>query len=242
MIIHVYVLCHNEEKIIPFFLNHYQKFADKIIVYDNESTDSSRELYAKAGCYVNVWNSGGKIHDGAYLEIKQNAYKQSRGIADWVMVVDNDEFIYHPDLIEILKFYDEIKVNFPKIEGFDMVSETFPVSGIPITDQVKLGVQMNHLSKRAVFKPHLDMQWSVGCHPDDRIKVAKTIESEKAEIKLLHYKLLSNQYVKDRYAYYRTRLSHFNLMNQLGNHYLQKDEELDRQWNDFYMPNRVQVI
>lgn len=245
MIIHVYTLCYNEEKIMPFFLDHYNKFADKIIVLDNESTDNSRDIALKAGATVRIWQSGNQFNDGLHMQLKQNIYKESRGLADWVMVLDNDEFIYHPNIREVLSDYKDKKINLPKIQGYDMVSETFPILGTPITDQVTLGVRMDHLSKRVVFNPELDMQWTVGCHPQDgsfikSIKGAK--ESREADLKLLHYKLLSSDYVKDRYRMYQRRLSMFNLINQFGTHYLQKQEELDRQFNEFYMPNRERVI
>ena len=44
MKIHLYSVCYNEEIILPYYLNHYSKFVDKITVYDNFSTDSSVEI------------------------------------------------------------------------------------------------------------------------------------------------------------------------------------------------------
>ena len=42
--ISVYSICWNEAKLLPFFLNHYAKFASKITIYDNESNDGSVEV------------------------------------------------------------------------------------------------------------------------------------------------------------------------------------------------------
>lgn len=44
MSIHLYAACWNEERIIPFFLQHYEPLVDRIIIYDDHSTDRSVEL------------------------------------------------------------------------------------------------------------------------------------------------------------------------------------------------------
>ena len=75
MKIHAYILTYNEEAILPFTLDYYSSFCDKIIVYDNESTDSSDEIFKR---YKNVsvvkWKSD-TINELNYLQIKNNAYK-----------------------------------------------------------------------------------------------------------------------------------------------------------------------
>lgn len=36
----------NEEWMLPYFLRHYEPFADRIIIYDDDSTDATREIAA----------------------------------------------------------------------------------------------------------------------------------------------------------------------------------------------------
>ena len=73
MKIDVYTLCWNEEVRLPYFLRHYEKFANKIVVFDNESDDGSRKLvedHPKA--ILKTYSTDGKIRDDMYLQIKNN--------------------------------------------------------------------------------------------------------------------------------------------------------------------------
>ena len=42
--IDMHVLCWNEEKMIPYFLNHYENLVSRIFVYDNKSTDNNKSI------------------------------------------------------------------------------------------------------------------------------------------------------------------------------------------------------
>ena len=103
--IHAHILAWNEEKILPFTLDHYSQFCEKIFIYDNMSTDSSDEIYKK---YLNVevikWESGNEFNDFYNAKIKSEEYKKrsrDQGV-DWVIVCDCDEFLYHENLLEKL--------------------------------------------------------------------------------------------------------------------------------------------
>ena len=47
MKIHAHILSWNEEKILPYTLDHYSNICEKIFVYDNMSNDSSDDIYKK---------------------------------------------------------------------------------------------------------------------------------------------------------------------------------------------------
>ena len=77
MKIHAYILTYNEEAILPFTLDYYSSFCDKIIVYDNESTDSSDDIFKRySKVSIVKWKSD-TINELNYLQIKNNAYKNS---------------------------------------------------------------------------------------------------------------------------------------------------------------------
>ena len=44
VIIHVYALCWNEEKMLPYFFKHYDNIADQYYIFDNNSTDNSLSM------------------------------------------------------------------------------------------------------------------------------------------------------------------------------------------------------
>jgi len=99
----VFMLCYNEEQLLPFTLDYYSRFAEKIFVFDNMSTDSSPDICKR---YPNVtvkrFNTGGFVKDKVFLRIKNNAWKKARGKARYVAVIDTDEIIYHPQGLDTL--------------------------------------------------------------------------------------------------------------------------------------------
>ena len=44
MTITLYTLLYNEEHILPYFLKHYSQYVNKIVVHNNQSTDTSIQI------------------------------------------------------------------------------------------------------------------------------------------------------------------------------------------------------
>lgn len=221
MIIHAHILAFNEEKILPFTLDYYSNICDKIYIYDNMSTDSSDEIYKRyPKVTVIKWNSNNEINERNYLNIKNNGYKLSReDNADWVIVCDTDEFLYHPRLLEKLEHYKNEGITVPKIDGHDMVSESFPeYDGELITKKIKTGSEVYPpFCKNIVFNPKIDAKFGIGGHS---FQSNNTINSSSPELKLLHYKFLGVEYVENIYKSRMERLSEFNKQHKFGEHYL----------------------
>jgi hypothetical protein len=238
MKIHAYILAYNEEAILPFTLDYYSSFCDKIIVYDNESTDSSDEIFK---CYKNVsvvkWKSD-TINELNYLQIKNNAYKNSRkDNVDYVIVCDCDEFLYHPNLVYKLEEFKQQGIDMPMVKGFEMISEKFPeYDGKLITKHIKEGCDNDFLNKNIVFNPMKDVTFGIGCHTNVSVDSFKT---ERAELIMLHYKFLSKEYVCNRYDVLEKRLSDFNKANGFGHHY--NKENANRQFDNYFM-NKKRII
>lgn len=229
MKIHAYIIAYNEEKLLPFTLDYYSSFCEKIFVYDNNSTDSSDEIYKKySKVEVIKWDSGNKINELNYVKIKSEEYrKHSRNYdVDWVITADCDEFIYHPNLIEKLKEYKERGITVVQTSGHEMVCETFPeYDGELLPNKVKIGSdKMPMLSKSIIFNPSIDINFGPGAHS---FKSNKTILSPNDEIKILHYKCLGKEYVIEIYKDRFNRLSQINKSNQWGFHYGETDKFLN---------------
>jgi len=210
MIIHVYMMCFNEEVLMPYFLRHYGSFADHIFVFDHYSDDKTVEIVkAFPKTTITPFGIAGKFDDTILLNLKNEAYKSSRGKADWVMIVDIDEFLYHPNLVYLLKNYKDKGITFPKITGFDMISDEVPTHPGQIYETIKEGVHDTMFSKRAVFNPSIDIKYFPGAHkcfPSGNI-----IESEKDDVKLLHYRFLSPYFIVNRIELRTSRLSEENI-------------------------------
>jgi hypothetical protein len=220
MIIHAHILAFNEEKILPFTLDYYSSFCKKIFIYDNMSTDSSDDIYEQyPNVIVKKWNSNNEINELNYIEIKNTAYKISRvDKADWVIVCDCDEFLYHPTLLEKLESYKRLGVTVPLVNGHDMVSEKFPeYDGEFITEKIKTGSDVYPpFCKKIIFNPKINVTFGIGAHS---FNSDNTINSFLSELKLLHYKFLGKEYVENIYKARANRLSEFNKSNKFGEHY-----------------------
>lgn len=225
MKIHTHIISYNEEKMLPFTLDYYSSFCEKIFVWDNMSTDNSDEIYSK---YPKVeiikWDSNNEINEMNYVKIKSNCYKEkSRDNVDWVITCDCDEFIYHSNLLDILSKYKKEGVTVVKTSGHEMVSETFPeYDGELLINKVRVGSEkMPNLSKSIIFNPNIDMSFDVGAH---QFYSNNTILSKSDEIKILHYKFLGKKYVADVYEKRLKRLSELNKSKKWGIHYSEIDK------------------
>ena len=224
--IFVYAVCWNEEKLLPFFIEHYSAFADKIIIYDNESTDSSREIMSKhSKVQRREYSSNNQIRDDLYLKIKNHAWKEVRGVADWVIVCDIDEFFYHPSVKSYLEESKKRGFSVIKPQGYNMASKDFPSYDKPLTESVKTGLQFDPESKMCVFNPTLikEINYTAGCHYAKPQGSVKILEDQRS--KLLHYKFIGRDNFLDRNKQYRERLSDANLKRGWGAHYLQSVED-----------------
>ena len=96
--IHAYVVCWNEMDNIPFVVDYWKRFAERVIVYDNGSDDGSVEYLTQyPWIEVRQFKTNG-FDDTANMNIKNSCWKESIGIADFVVVSDLDECLYSPVL------------------------------------------------------------------------------------------------------------------------------------------------
>lgn len=240
MKIHLYTLAWNEERILPHFFRHYTKFCERIVVFDNESTDATPDIIrACPQAEHRVWSSNNQVNDQMYLDIKNTAYHESRGTADWVIVCDADEFLYHPSLLDKLASYQRWGINLPRVKGFDMLPRTMPLD----TDDLPLvhreGIPDKWMNKRVIFRPELDIRYNPGAH--SIAKPAGARSSLMPSLKLLHYKMLSLPYYMQRHRMLGERLSELNRMNGWGQHYLYAPEQMTKEYEDAAARRRVVV-
>mgnify|MGYP001220674078 CR=1 FL=1 len=235
MRIHAYIIAWNEGRVLPYTLDHYSQFCEKIFVYDNMSTDNTDEICKKyPKVKVVKWTtSDKKYNDVTLAEIKSNVYKQSRkDNVDWVIVCDSDEYLYHEDLISKLKEYKSKGVTMPLIDGHDMCCEEFPkYDGELLTNKVKIGSETYEpMCKNIIFDPSLDIKYMPGAHANQSFGQVK---SDKAELKLLHYKFLGKDYVLTRYNELAKQLSDFNKKHGLSRHWNEPPfEYMDKMLSD----------
>jgi len=207
--VHLYAVCWNEEKIIPWFLDHYRRFVDRFFIYDNGSTDATLALLAAAPNVMVYPHDTGGVHDNAaLLEVKNNAWKASIGKADFVVVCDMDEFLHHPRMVHLLAHMRKHSYTVLKPDGYQMVCERMPVHDgtCLLTERIVRGVaDFQYYSKTILFDPNrVDIGFQIGAHRSNPTGMVKTYQSDRA--KLLHYKYVDRDEVLRKVQTYRPRL------------------------------------
>jgi len=241
--IDVYTTCWNEERMLPYFLRHYGQFARRIVVYDNYSTDRSVEI-AKSHPITKVRAFGSSKHqcgEAERMALRQHVWQESRGAADWVIVVDCDEFLWHLDLIAYLDQCHHDNVTIPRPTGYEMISPRFPSTQDQIYDEVRTGLRAEHMDKWVVFNPNAvrAMNYSVGCHG---AKPEGTITFDgPSQLRLLHYRHLGLPYVLERYQQLRARRTDEDRQRRWNVHYTWDETEISN-WFAFARQTAVDVL
>jgi hypothetical protein len=208
MMITVVAIAKNEHDLMPFFVRHYQKFADRIILYD-ESDDDTPEIAQRMGCEVIPMEHGNGIRDDLNAEIKCQAGCIFGG--DWTMVPDVDEFLYHPDMRQLLTDYREHGITLPRAEGYAMIGDRVLAGGL-LTEQLRYGLPDPIYNKRIVYRSSMPIAYRPGAH---KVKASGDVPSKNADIKLLHYKFAFGwEWLKARVE--RVQLSPENIANGWG--------------------------
>jgi glycosyltransferase involved in cell wall biosynthesis len=208
----VNTVCFNEEKLLPFFLDYYARWASKIVIWDNFSNDATvavARAFDKTEVVVRQFDTGNEFREDVNRQIKNTCWKDER--ADWIIVCDVDEFLHVEDLPDFLARRGDFAVFRPL--GYNMVSTDFPsASGGLITGQIKRGSRDDNYSKMVLFDPTRveTMDYSVGAHrarPIGRGSVGIFDARYFAgELKLLHYKNISFAYRYSKNLEYAARV------------------------------------
>lgn len=208
----IFVICFNEQFILPFFIKWYRgRFPDcKIIVFDNMSTDDTVKIALENNCEVRQYDTGGKLSDSTYLEIKNNCWKYAK--TDWVLIADADEFldIKPEDLNTDQTLYKSKGYNMCNVEGLDNVLD------------IKHGIEAIQYDKVVCFnKLYIkEINYTPGCHSCD--PKGDVIYTPKRP-KLLHMKFLDENYIVERYKMFKNRMSEENIKMGWGIQYREEE-------------------
>lgn len=243
-VVHLYAVCWNEAWIVPYFMDYYSDFVDEFTIYENMSSDSTVALLSQhRNVTVIPYDTGNTFDDAVNMEIKNSAWKRSRGRADFVIVCDMDEFVYHPEMRSLLHHLKQGRFTLVKPHGYNMVSRTLPdFDGCQkITRLIRQGVDAGkNYSKTILFSPALDdIHFSPGSHKSSPVGRIKTFESD--HVKLLHYKFVDRDLVLAKTREYRIRLSETNRKQGWGKHYLKTDEEALAEFDRIVSRGRVVI-
>jgi Glycosyl transferase family 2 len=98
MTVHLYAQCWNDEWMLPFFFRHYDRLVDRYFIYDDGSADGTWGLLrshpkVEARRFERATPESFVLSEQAF---SNECWKGSRGEADWVILTDIDEHLFHP--------------------------------------------------------------------------------------------------------------------------------------------------
>jgi hypothetical protein len=224
MRIETYILAHQEERMIGYTLKHYTQFSD-VILLEGHSQDRTVEIAESYGARIINIDTNNQVNDRIYLDVKNNVWKGSK--ADWVIIADTDELVYHKNIKEYLKD-TPYTIFIPQL--WNMFSEVYPTTDGQIYDEVQYGVPGG--SKINLFRPDqiTDINYLPGCHnakPTGNVNM-----SVNSEIITMHFKNLSREWVIERNKYLFNRMSDINKLNRWGWHTGANEQEVNQFFDD----------
>jgi Glycosyl transferase family 2 len=234
MRIDLYARCFNEADMLPFFFLHYDSLVQRYIIYDDGSTDSSYELM-RLNSKVEVRPMPPYSHPdsriSSALALQDSCWKESRGVADWVIVTDIDEHLYHPDLSTYLKQCRALGVTIVPALGFQMLSEEFPEQKNLLCRSLTKGAYLPQYSKLNIFSPNeIDtVNYSPGRHT--AAPTGYIVAPTRDEVLLLHYHYVGFERVRQRYAKILPRQRKKDIEKKWGYHYGWSAEKLRESWD-----------
>jgi glycosyltransferase involved in cell wall biosynthesis len=196
MKITIFLMCYNEELLLPFTLNYYRsKFPSaKFVLVDNYSTDRSCEIAKDNGVEIKQFDSGNKQCEEYMMFIRNTIWND---VTDgWVIMCDMDEWI---EIDEQQLIEEELKeTSIIKTKGFNIIgdSKRIDISDIDLYS-LNEGVWDENFSKRILFKVpdvRINFWWgSHQCFPSGRV-----VFSVKTYI-LKHLNFLGEEYIVDKH-------------------------------------------
>ncbi len=227
--IHLYCLCWNDARMLPFFFQHYDTFVDQYFIYDNGSTDESLSILSKRpNVHIEHFDVPGDSFVDEERRLGDTIWKGSE--ADWAIVTDIDEHIYHPSIRTYLDACKRRGITAIQSLGYEMVSDDFPTGADPILEQVTLGVRSSGHDRLCIFNPRAitETNYSPGRH--QAAPEGNVVWPDYSEILLLHFKQLGPEYPVLRSAELMKGIKSRDLEQGWGIHYSWSADEIRNTW------------
>lgn len=215
----VHAICYNEEYMLPFFINHYRRnFPNcRIVIHDNQSTDRSVQIALDNGCEVDPYDTGNKLSDFRFAEIKNNYWKHDQ--TPWSIVCDIDELL---DINQLeLEEADRLGATLIKSKGWHMCNKY----GIEDIDKIFYGVRAGQYDKTLCFKKAVigEINYSNGAH--NCYPIGQAVYSDKA-YNMRHMKYINEDYLVEKYRINASRLSPENIRFGMSGHYAATEQQI----------------
>jgi len=216
---------------LPYFFRHYDAIVEKYFIYDNGSTDGSLAMLQAHG---NVEIFHFDVHGDSFVEEERRLGDTiwQGSDADWVIVTDIDEHIYHPNLPRYLARCQKQGITAIQSIGYEMIADHFPMKNGLLTELVTSGIRSTGHDRLCIFNPRAITRtnYSPGRHeasPEGAVRWPAY-----PEVLLLHFKQLGIEYLVNRSAELRRGLRPRDLEEGWGFHYTWDAARIAENWRE----------
>jgi len=248
----IFILCYNEEVLLPHTIKHYKTLLPNstIVIYDNYSTHNSVKIAKDHGCIVTQWDSNNEINDFRYLTIKNHCWKLVK--SGWVIVVDMDEWlcVTEEDLMEEEKRNTCILY----VKGYDIIgnSKLYDLTDISLPT-IQNSVYCPEENKHLCFyrQSVCEMNYGPGAHKCNPIffsneytKLAfkkKSFYSKKIYINK-HMNYLGLNYIIQKMIKRHKRSKRMREQYQLATHYTNNIQEITARYWQLLKQSKISFI
>ena len=238
MKVHLYTICWNERDMLGFFFKHYDPWVDRYVIYDDGSDDGSLDLLHKHS-KVEVRRFRRVNADSFVLshqEMHSEAWKESRGAADWVVVTAVDEHLALAGGGDQRAYLQDCRASgvtlVPAI-GYQMISRKFPDPALRLATSVTRGAPYSVMSKLSIFDPNRIEApgFGVGRHHAQPSGIVRYPDQDR--MLLLHYKYLGFIKTYRRQRALAKGLGTTDIKNRWGRQYVRGPLAHLRAWRKF---------
>jgi hypothetical protein len=236
MTIHLYTWSWNDGHMLPFLFRHYDPFIERYVVYDDGSTDDALDIL-HAHDRVEIRNSNftsdpnSLVNSG--MAVAQECWKESRGSADWVIVTEIDEHLYHREFASYLASCRSKGVTIIPALGYQMLSDSFPSADVTLCRSLTRGAPWSQMNKLNIFSPDAVEQINYASGRHSCRPVGNIVLPERDELLLLHYKYLGFERTHQRHEQYAARLREADVAGGFGHKWLWSKDQLRADWQQF---------
>lgn len=228
-----FTFTHNEERIVPSVMQYWERLGvDKLIVFDNLSTDNTVKMLRKYP-FVEVakFDTDGHFNEMYLTWLRNNVWKDISGV-DWVIIADFDEVPYCET--DVREYLDEYDANIIRTHQYNIIREDFPKEGelVHLQEGNRFNSQGIRMEKIHTFKPSelKEINYELGMHythplPKEGFDIRYTEYPQK--LYFFHLKYLGKEYALDRAKDRDDRVSIENKRAMINIHYHKMIENYD---------------
>jgi len=234
--VHLYTVCWNEADMLGYFFRHYDRWVDRYVIHDDGSDDGSLDIL-RAHPKVELRRFRRVRSDSFVLShtaMQDEAWKESRGAADWVVVTAIDEHLWvrHRAMADYLAAQQRCGVTLLPALGFDMNHPVMPAGDGPLTSLVTRGRPRPAFNKLSIFNPDAVRETGFGPGRHAAEPVGELRLPARDEVMLWHYKHLGFERNAAREAAQARRLGAGDVAGGLARHYLWSKARLRAFWDE----------